>query len=77
MILCHAHCYDWSSKHVSYALNLRIFGNYIWRARSLAFLKIGRRALAFHIFKNLRLFAKKIVAGLRFYPDDFLLRMTI
>ena len=29
-----------------------------------AFLKIGCRALAFHIFKNLRLFDKKIVAGL-------------
>ena len=27
--------------------------------RSPAFLKIGRRALAFHIFKNLRLFDKK------------------
>ena len=30
----------------------------------MAFLKIGCRALAFHIFKNLRLFDKKIVAGL-------------
>ena len=27
-------------------------------------MKIGCRALAFHIFKNLRLFYKKIVAGL-------------
>ena len=32
---------------------------------SPAFLKIGRRALAFHIFKNLRLFYQKIVAGLK------------
>ena len=32
--------------------------------RSPAFLKIGPRTLAFHIFKNLRLFDKKIVAGL-------------
>ena len=30
----------------------------LWR--SLAFLKIGCRALAFHIFKNLRLFDKKL-----------------
>ena len=28
-------------------------------------MKIGCRALAFHIFKNLRLFYKKIVAGLQ------------
>ena len=34
-------------------------------ARSPAFLKIGCRALTFHIFKNLRLFDKKIVAGLQ------------
>ena len=65
-MLYHVHCNDWPSKHVFYALNLRIFGNYGWRARSPAFLKIGCRALAFHIFKNLRLFDKKIVAGLKF-----------
>ena len=47
-----------------YALNLRIFGNYGWRAWSPAFMKIGCRALAFHILKNLRLFYEKIVAGL-------------
>ena len=28
-------------------------------------MKIGRRALALHIFKNLRLFDKNIVAGLK------------
>ena len=36
---------------------------WLTRAES-GFLKIGRRVLAFHIFKNLRLFDKKIVAGL-------------
>ena len=67
-MLYHVHCNDWSSKHVFYALNLRIFLNYGWRTRSPAFLKIGCRALAFHIFKNLRLFDKTIAAGLWRYP---------
>ena len=37
--------------------------------RSPAFLKISCRTLAFHIFKNLRLFDKKIVAGLYIYDN--------
>ena len=37
---------------------------------SPAFLKIVCRALAFHIFKNLRLFDKKIVAGL-LSPENY------
>ena len=41
-------------------------------------MKIGCRALAFHIFKNLRLFYKKIVAGLGyiFASERFICMVT-
>ena len=59
MMLYRAKCNDKSNKYGCYAPNLRNLGNFGLR------LNIGCYALTFHIFKNLRLFDKKNVAGLK------------